>query len=232
MMLRRAMLAGGLILVAAVVAAAAEVDGRWQGTTSGPNGDFTLTFKFKAEGPTLTGSVETPNGEQPISDGKVEGNKISFKIHFGDSAIDHQGTISGDTIQLKVTGPWGESEMTLKRVAEEKSKSGGPIPVAAAAEVDGRWEGTMSGPNGDITLTFKFKAEGTTLTGSVETPNGEQPISDGKVEGDKISFKTHFADNAIDHQGTISGDTIQLKVTGPWGELEMTLKRVAEKKSK
>lgn len=122
MMLRRAMLAGGLILVAAVVVAAAEVDGRWQGTMSGPNGDMTLTFKFKAEGTTLTGSVETPNGEQPISDGKVDGNKITFKIQFGDNVIDHQGTVSGDTIQLKSTGPWGESEMTLKRVAEEKSK--------------------------------------------------------------------------------------------------------------
>jgi hypothetical protein len=115
------MVAGGLILVATAMAAAAAVDGRWQGTMSGPNGDFTLNFTFKADGTKLTGSVETPNGEQPISDGKVEGDKISFKTHFADSVIDHQGTISGDTIQLKVTGPWGEFEMTLKRVAEKKS---------------------------------------------------------------------------------------------------------------
>jgi hypothetical protein len=120
-MFRRALVAGVLILVAAIGALAAEVDGRWQGTVSGPNGDFTLTFTFKAEGAKLTGSVETPNGEQPITDGKVEGNKISFKTHFNDSEIDHQGTVSGDTIQLQVTGPWGESEMTLKRVAEKKT---------------------------------------------------------------------------------------------------------------
>jgi hypothetical protein len=122
-MFRRAIVAGGLILVTATVAAAAEVDGRWQGTVNGPNGDFTLTFNFKAEGTTLTGSVETPNGEQPISDGKVEGNKISFKTHFGDNVIDHQGTVSGDTIQLKVSGPWGESEMTLRRATEKKTTS-------------------------------------------------------------------------------------------------------------
>jgi hypothetical protein len=115
------MVAGGLMLVAAAVAAAAKVDGRWQATVSGPNGDFTLTFNFKAEGTTLTGSVETPNGEQPISDGKVEGDKISFKTHFDDNVIDHHGTISGDTIQLKVSGPWGEFDITLKRVAEKKS---------------------------------------------------------------------------------------------------------------
>jgi len=108
-----------------------------------------------------------------------------------------------------------------------------PVALAMAAPnaVDGRWQGTMSGPNGDFTLNFTFKADGTKLTGSVETPGGEQPISDGKIEGDKLSFKTQFQDSVIDHQGTISGDTIQLKVNGPFGEFEMTLKRVAEKKS-
>jgi hypothetical protein len=124
-MFRRFMIAGILILSAAAVAMAAApnpVDGRWQATVSGPNGDFTLNFTFKAEGTKLTGTVETPNGEQPISDGKIEGDKLSFKTQFQDNVIEHEGTISGDTIQLKVKGPWGESEMTLKRVVEKKSE--------------------------------------------------------------------------------------------------------------
>jgi hypothetical protein len=119
------MIAGTLILLAAAFGLAAApnaVDGHWQGTVSGPNGDFTLNFTFKAEGTKLTGKVETPNGEQPISDGKIEGDKLSFNTHFQDSVIEHQGTISGDTIQLKVKGPWGDSEMTLKRVPEKKSE--------------------------------------------------------------------------------------------------------------
>jgi len=103
--------------------------------------------------------------------------------------------------------------------------------AAPVNPVDGHWQGTVSGPNGDITLNFTFKADGTKLTGTVETPNGEQPISDGKIEGDKLSFKTQFQDNTIEHEGTVSGDAIQLKVKGPWGEMDMALKRVAEKKS-
>jgi hypothetical protein len=123
-MVRRAIMAGVLILLAAAVAAAADVDGQWQGTVNGPNGDMTLTFTFKADGSTLTGSVQTPGGEEPISDGKIDGDKISFKTHFQDSIIDHEGTISGDTMQLKVTGPFGEFDMTLKRLAEkEKEKT-------------------------------------------------------------------------------------------------------------
>ena len=123
-MFRRLFIAGFLVLSAAGVAMAAAnpVDGHWQGTISGPNGDFTINFTFKADGTKLTGSVETPNGEQPISDGKIEADKLSFKTQFQDNVIEHEGTISGDTIQLKVKGPWGESEMTLKRVAEKKSE--------------------------------------------------------------------------------------------------------------
>jgi hypothetical protein len=119
-MIRRATMAGMLILLAAIVAAAAGVDGRWKGTISGPNGDFDITFNFKADGTKLTGTIETPNGELPISDGKIDGNKISFKTHFSDNDIDHDGTVSGGTIQLKVKGPWGESDMTLRRAAGKK----------------------------------------------------------------------------------------------------------------
>ena len=125
-MFQRLMMAGILILSAAAFALAAPanpVDGHWQGTISGgPNGDFTINFTFKADGTKLTGTVETPGGDQPISDGKIEGDKLYFKTQFQDSAIEHEGTISGDTIQLKVKGPWGESDMTLKRVPEKKSE--------------------------------------------------------------------------------------------------------------
>ncbi|HET9177625.1 MAG TPA: hypothetical protein VFQ24_04625 [Terriglobia bacterium] len=62
-----------------------------------------------------------------------------------------------------------------------------------------------------------------------QSPNGENPISDGKVNGDHISFKTHFDVN--DHECAIHGDAIDLKVAGPWGENEVTLKRAAERKS-
>lgn len=124
-MVRRVMMAGIMVLLAAAVAAAADVDGRWQGSLSGPNGDMTLTFNFKAQGTTLTGSVESPNGDIPISDGKIDGNKISFKVVFGQGTIDHEGTVSGDTIQLKTSGPFGDSNITLKRVAaEQKQKTG------------------------------------------------------------------------------------------------------------
>jgi hypothetical protein len=120
-MVRRAWIAGILSALFVTVGYAADINGRWEGSVSGPNGDFQIAFNFKVDGAKLTGTVESPNGDIPIDDGKVEGDHISFKTHFDDSEINHEGTVSGDTIQLKVEGPWGKSEMTLKRAKEKKS---------------------------------------------------------------------------------------------------------------
>jgi hypothetical protein len=120
-MIRRATMTGILILASAAFAWAADFNGRWESSLNTPNGDVQLVFHFKVDGAKLTGSVETPNGGVDIEEGKVDGDKISFKTHVGDSEVTHDGTISGDTIQLAVEGPWGHSDMTLKR-AEEKKK--------------------------------------------------------------------------------------------------------------
>ncbi|HEV2351738.1 MAG TPA: hypothetical protein VG028_18050 [Terriglobia bacterium] len=121
-MIRRAMMAGILMAVSAAFVLAADFNGRWESTFSSPNGDIQLVFHFKVDGTKLTGSVESPNGNIDIEDGKVDGEKISFNTHVGDSEVKHSGTISGDTIQLGVEGPWGHSDMTLKRAAEKEKK--------------------------------------------------------------------------------------------------------------
>jgi hypothetical protein len=120
-MIRRAWMALIIMAFFAGVALAADVDGRWEGTVQGPDGDMQIAFNFKADGAKLTGTVETPNGDMPIADGKIDGNHIYFKTSFGDSDIKHDGTVTGDTIQLKVEGPWGQSDMTLKRAKEKKT---------------------------------------------------------------------------------------------------------------
>ncbi len=121
-MIRRAMMVGAGIAMTAALCFAGDFNGRWETTISTPNGDMQLTFNFKVDGTKLTGTVESPNGETPLEEGKVDGDKISFKTHFNDAEVNHEGTLSGDTIDLKVQGPWGESDMTLKRAAEKKDK--------------------------------------------------------------------------------------------------------------
>ena len=60
---------------------------------------------------------------------------------------------------------------------------------AMAADVDGKWSGSLATPNGDITVGFDFKSDGTTLTGSTTGPDGTAiAIKNGKIDGEKISF--------------------------------------------
>lgn len=90
--------------------------------------------------------------------------------------------------------------------------------TAMAADITGKWTATMQGMGGGgegFTLTYTFKQDGTKLTGSVAGPMGDpMNISDGKVEGDKLSFTTSFEGQngamKITNEGTIKGDEITL----------------------
>jgi hypothetical protein len=102
------------------VGRAAGVDGRWEGTIKGPDGDFPLTFEFKADGETLTGSVESAMGKVPISNGTIKEAAITFDVKLDDgSVITHEATLKGDTIDVKSHGPFGDAEFNLTRVAEK-----------------------------------------------------------------------------------------------------------------
>jgi hypothetical protein len=92
-----------LIVFSAVAAFAADVTGSWSGEAKVPNGEsFQLTFNFKQDGATLTGTVTGPQGDPlEISEGKVHGDNIAFKVSFNGMTITHDGVIKGDEVALK-----------------------------------------------------------------------------------------------------------------------------------
>ena len=120
-MQRRIFLACAVLMtVLAGAVLAADITGSWTGSSD----QFSLKFTFKQEGETLTGNVIGPQGDPlPISDGKVQGDKVSFtvKVDMGGSSmkITHEGTIKGDEISLTTKveggGDFGGGPMTLKR---------------------------------------------------------------------------------------------------------------------
>jgi hypothetical protein len=66
-----------------------------------------------------------------------------------------------------------------------------------AADVTGRWASTFATDIGEQIYTFDFVVKGTVLTGTAKgNMTGESKISDGKVDGDKISFVEN-----VDFQG-------------------------------
>jgi hypothetical protein len=91
------------------------------------------------------------------------------------------------------------------------------LAVAAwAADVTGKWTAEVQGRQGTQTVTMNLKADGAALTGSFQgARGGAVDISDGKVDGDKISFSItrEFQGNSIKilYQGTAAGDEIKFK---------------------
>lgn len=101
---------------------------------------------------------------------------------------------------------------------------------AFAADISGKWTAETKGRDGQArTQTFNLKQDGSTLTGSVSSPMGENQISDGKVDGDNISFVVKMERNGTEmkmpYTGKVSGNEIQFKVESPRGTREMTAKK-------
>ena len=114
------MFAAVIIVFLTTVAFAADVTGSWTGEMKGPNGEaFQIGFTFKQDGAKLTGTVTGPQGDPiNITDGKVEGDKLSFNVSFNGMTIIHEGVINGDEIKLKTKSDQGDfpgGEMLLKR---------------------------------------------------------------------------------------------------------------------
>jgi hypothetical protein len=117
-------LAACLLLVGVVQAWAADVNGKWMAQVPGRGGQTReTTFNFKVEGNKLTGTVSGMQGDNAISDGKINGDDISFvvAVNFNGNEFKllYKGKVAGDEIKFTRTREGGDQpgqEFTAKRV--------------------------------------------------------------------------------------------------------------------
>jgi hypothetical protein len=101
----------------ALVAAAADVSGKWRAEFTTPDGTARVsTFTFKMDGDRVTGTVAGTQDETPIKDGKVMGDTISFSADRPFGAFTYKGKISGDEIKFTVQFSDNSFDITAKRV--------------------------------------------------------------------------------------------------------------------
>ena len=86
---------------------------------------------------------------------------------------------------------------------------------AFAAGVDGNWSGSVDSPNGPVQVSFSFKTDGTTLTGTTTGPDGMTiALKNGKVDGNKITFVIEVSFNgntlSFDYTGEVAANEIKL----------------------
>jgi hypothetical protein len=104
--------------------------------------------------------------------------------------------------------------------------------IALAADASGTWKASIETPNGNIENTFVLKVDGAKLTGTVAGgPMGETQISEGKVDGDNISFAVVSSFNGnefrINYKGKVSDS--EIKFTGEIAGMDRTFEFSAKK---
>ncbi|MGH9342884.1 MAG: hypothetical protein ACRD19_03880 [Terriglobia bacterium] len=105
--------------------------------------------------------------------------------------------------------------------------------VLFGADVTGTWKSAAveNGPQ----FVFTLKSEGSAVTGTMLGMNGkQQPISDGKLDADNISFSvaSEWQDQPITLvvKGKVAGDEMHISIgtqDGSWGT-DADLKRSAD----
>ena len=110
-----------LFAMSTVMALAADVTGTWKGEAN-PNGKGgPPTFMFKQDGSKLTGTTSGRGGDIEISNGKVDGDKVSFEVtrDMGDKGkftTKYSGSVSGTTMKLTAeTEGRGSRDVTLTK---------------------------------------------------------------------------------------------------------------------
>ena len=106
----------------AVFAFFADVNGKWSGVISTPDGNqFPLTYTFKTDNDKLTGSAQNPEGTVDITDGKIKGDSLSFNVEANGTKIGHTGKYfsAGDSVSLNIDFNGMKFHATLKRAVDK-----------------------------------------------------------------------------------------------------------------
>ncbi len=98
-----------------------QVDGDWDCVTKSPLGEQKSVFTIKSDGSSFTGQQAGQMGSMDVIDGKVDGNKLTWKMEMKvpmPMTLDCSATVEGDTLTGQVgAGAFGSFPMTGTRKA-------------------------------------------------------------------------------------------------------------------
>jgi hypothetical protein len=106
----------------------------------------------------------------------------------------------------------------------------------AQNNITGKWASQFDSQIGTQKYTFDLKMDGTNLVGRAvgerTDATNEVAITNGRIDGDKISFsepvKIQDNDVVVEYSGTIAGDELKLhRKVGDFAEYDIVAKRVA-----
>jgi hypothetical protein len=109
--MKQTLLSFSLLLLGAAAAMASDVTGKWTGMLSTPNGDMEMT-----------GTVGSMMGEQQISDGKIDGDKLSWVTVMSrdgnDMKLINKATVAGKEMKVSIARE-GREDRTFEFTAKK-----------------------------------------------------------------------------------------------------------------
>ncbi len=184
----------------------------------------------KGDNNSLSGTIHTvfgdgggPGAMEPIaiSDGKLDGNAISFLVsrefNGTEFTVDYEGKLADGKITGTYTVDFGNGPQEIEWDAER---------AIAIEDVVGEWSLSFEGPNGQsIESTLTLKKEGEALVGVYHSSFfGDAPMKDVKAEGGKLTwtvvFETDNGDIELGYSAAPVGKSMEGTITSSFGDQE------------
>ncbi|WP_345101138.1 hypothetical protein [Mucilaginibacter panaciglaebae] len=101
----------------ACFAAIAGLNGKWTGSVKiTPEDELSLVYNFKVDGDKLSGTVQSPDGNDlPIAEGVLSGNEFAFIVKAGKLVVNHTGKYYGDSVIVSAYVDGKSFKAVLKR---------------------------------------------------------------------------------------------------------------------
>ncbi len=213
-------------------ALAADITGTWKAEFDTQIGVQKYTFTFKQEGTALTGKANSEIGEgkneSKLTDGKVEGDTVSFvellNFQGNELRITYQGKVADKEIKFtRQVGDVATEELVAKLEAPK-------------TDIAGKWVAEFETQIGLQKYVFDLQVTDGKLTAKATAEGGDQKrdvvFIEPKLSGDTVSFveTRQIQDNEIriEYTGKVTEQGIKFtRKVGDFGSQEATATRVA-----
>ena len=96
------------------------IDGKWEITINSPMGAQKAKLDLQSNGPSLTGTQHAQGASQPVANGKVDGNNVSWSANITSPMpmiLEFTGSVDGDALKGSVkAGAFGSFPFAGVRV--------------------------------------------------------------------------------------------------------------------
>jgi imidazolonepropionase-like amidohydrolase len=212
-------------------AGAGIASGNWSLSVDLGAGAAAVTLLLQQEGESLRGSIQGALGSSPIGGASVSaGGEIRFTAPVTVSGQTTEaafvGTISGNemrgTVQIVGRGPGSFTGTRPNNSSTPPSTSTPPTraqatqspparestatpPPAAPPNISGTWTLNIAIGEREVAGTLTIRQQGTTISGTIQSPFGTSELSNGSAGADGFRFTT---------RADVEGRTVEISVTG------------------